>query len=205
MERKLKQIVAIIMCFCIVTETIGILITMSKMSKDNIVISESYNINIAIEKLIGDRLSIGENKYEVKIESIQEEETQNNEITNIDIPCYTHNITSITQYEYDLLCRVAMSETGGGLSMECIIGVIETILNRVSNENFPNTIKEIVYQKNQYATGNNGEPNERCDQAVAYCLEKQTYPSNLMYFRTGHYHRFGIPYKKIDLMYFSTR
>lgn len=118
------------------------------------------------------------------------------------IPCYTHNISYITMYEYDLLCRVVMSEAGAE-PIECQIAVAETILNRLDSGSFGNTIEEVVYKPYQYSTADNGEPTESVQMAVTNALEVQTYPSDMVYFRTGHYHDFGQAYKKIGKTYFS--
>lgn len=201
---RLKKITAIILLLVLLCENFLIVCHSfkAKNNKDLIYVGER-------DLTLKERINIyGIYIKNVEVEPIDVQEVEEMESnTNIivtDIPCYTHGITSITQDEYNLLCRVAMSE-GGGLDIEAIIAIVETILNRVASPNFPNTIKSVIYQKNQYWTGNNGEPNERVDQAVAYCLEVQTHPSNMYYFRTGHYHKFAKNYKKIDGVYFSLR
>ena len=63
--------------------------------------------------------------------------------------CQTGNDFPYTQEEIDLLALLTMAEAEG----ECEYGqrlVIDTVLNRVDHPNFPNTIYDVVYQKNQY-------------------------------------------------------
>ena len=109
----------------------------------------------------------------------------------------------VTEDEYNLLVRVCMSETGGadGEPMEGKIAVVETILNRVDLGY--GSISKVV--KDAYSTHNNGQPDDSCRQAVDTALSGNMYPDNMLYFRTGHYHNFGTPYKKIGNHYFSLR
>lgn len=109
----------------------------------------------------------------------------------------------VTQEEYQLLLRVCMSETGGGKygePMEGKVAVVETILNRVDMG--MGTIEEVV--SSAYSTANNGEPDEIVIQAVEQALTgEDDFPDNMIAFRAGNYHSFGVPYKKIGNHYFS--
>lgn len=110
----------------------------------------------------------------------------------------------VSEEEYALLARVCMSETGGkwGEPFEGKVAVLETILNRVDMG--WGTIEEVVTKKNQYSMANNGEPDYTVYEAVDYVLNNERmYPSNMIYFRTKHYHTFGQPYEKIGNHYFS--
>lgn len=118
------------------------------------------------------------------------------------IPCYTHGIDYITEEEFNLLCRVVQSEASIE-PIDCQIAVCETILNRLAMGGFGDSITEVVYKPYAYSTAWNGEPTESVMQAVTFALEKQTYPANMVYFRTGHFHKFGAPYKQISRTYFS--
>lgn len=54
----------------------------------------------------------------------------------------------ITQSEYENLLRIVEAEAGG----EDIIGkmlVANVVLNRVENENFPDTVNEVIFQESQ--------------------------------------------------------
>lgn len=73
----------------------------------------------------------------------------------IDEPTYP-----ISQEEIDLIALVTMAEAEG----ECEEGkrlVIDTILNRVDHERFPDTVAEVIYQKNQFSSMWNGRV-DRC-------------------------------------------
>lgn len=111
----------------------------------------------------------------------------------------------ITEHEYNLLLRVCMSECGGkhGEPLEGKVAVVETILNRC--EIYDKTIEEVVYDPNQYSVADNGEPDETVRKAVDIALISNTYPDDMIYFRSGYYHSFGTPYRQIGNHYFSLK
>lgn len=138
-------------------------------------------------------------------EAVTEEATTASSVKTPElIPCYTHGIDYITMEEYDLLCRVVMSETSIE-PIEAQIAVCETVLNRLVMGGYGNSISEVVHQPYAYSLADNGEPSESVQQAVQFALEQQTYPSNMVYFRTDHYHDFGQPYMQIGNTYFSLK
>lgn len=104
----------------------------------------------------------------------------------------------VSDEEFELLVRVCMSEAGQE-NFQGKVAVVETILNRVDMDY--GSISEVVYEA--YSTADNGKPNEDCYKAVETALKENTYPDNMIYFRTGHYHSFGTPYQKIGNHYFS--
>ena len=108
----------------------------------------------------------------------------------------------VTEEEYQLLLRVCMSECGGkyGEPMEGKVAVVETILNRVDMG--MGTIGQVV--SDAYSTAYNGEPDGTVIQAVEQALTgEDDFPDNMIAFRAGTYHSFGVPYKKIGNHYFS--
>lgn len=69
-----------------------------------------------------------------------------------------------------MLMKIAMAEMESE-SIESKALVIRIVLNRVESDSFPNTIKEVLYQKNQFTPIWNGrydrvEPNEDCKEAL---------------------------------------
>jgi spore germination cell wall hydrolase CwlJ-like protein len=56
----------------------------------------------------------------------------------------------LTQKEKDLFAAVVMAEAGGE-SSECQAAVASVIINRVLSSHFPNTLKEVIYQKNAFS------------------------------------------------------
>lgn len=70
-----------------------------------------------------------------------------------------------------VLQKIALAEAGG----EGAVGmayVMQTILNRVGNEKFPNTIEDVINQKGQFSTSSyydKYEPNEESLYALVLC------------------------------------
>ena len=124
---------------------------------------------------------------------------------NVEIVFIGNEETEVTKDEYNLLLRVCMSECGGkyGEPLEGKIAVVETILNRC--EIYGKSIDEVVYEPYQYSTSDNGEPDETVIEAVDIALSSNTYPDDMIYFRTSNYHTFGKPYQKIGNHYFSLK
>ena len=89
-----------------------------------------------------------------------------------------------TPDEMALLVRVVMSE-GGGVPIEGKRAICECILNRVASDDYPDTIADVINQPNQFWTGNNGEPNAECYQAVEASLDKHMFPNDMYWFQKG--------------------
>lgn len=64
-------------------------------------------------------------------------------------------VRTVTEEEYDILLHIVAAEAGG-CDLKGQILVANVIFNRVENEKFPNTIKEVVFQKNQFTPALNG-------------------------------------------------
>lgn len=114
----------------------------------------------------------------------------------------------ITPEEYELICRTTYCESGNQ-NIDTQIMTALTILNRMVSDKFPDTVEEVIYQANQYKVTQWQDFDtyvwtESVEQAVAYALEVNEYPTDMFYFRTSHYHMFGKPYMKSDELYFST-
>ena len=84
----------------------------------------------------------------------------------------------------------------------------DVILNRVDDPHFPDTIYDVIYQKNQFA-GMYGDRITRCYvkdelvQLVREELENRT-DYDVVFFRTGHYHSYGVPKFPVGAHYFSS-
>lgn len=115
--------------------------------------------------------------------------------------------SSVSQEEIELIALCVMAEAEG----ECEYGqrlVIDVILNRVDDPHFPDTIYDVIYQKNQFA-GMYGDRITRCYvkdelvQLVREELENRT-DYDVVFFRTGHYHSYGVPMFQVGAHYFSS-
>lgn len=94
---------------------------------------------------------------------------------------------SISGWENYLLARIVMAEAEGE-SMKCKEAIVMVILNRVSDDYFPDTIEEVIFQKSssgvyQFTPIANGrwdrvEPNKECFEAVDNVM-KQVYDNSM--------------------------
>lgn len=112
----------------------------------------------------------------------------------------------LTDEEVKLIALLTMAEA----ESECEYGqrlVIDTVLNRMDSENFPDTVNDVVYQKNQYSSMT-GERVTRCWVMEELCelvrseLKERT-DYDVVFFRTKHYHTFGTPLFQVGAHYFS--
>ena len=114
----------------------------------------------------------------------------------------------MSEDDIELIALVTMGEAEG----ECEEGkrlVIDTILNRVDYDlYFPNTVREVIYQRNQFECVTNGRLN-RCYVDEYFCQlvrEELEYRTNydVMYFRADRYGEYGTPMFRVGNHYFSS-
>ena len=77
------------------------------------------------------------------------ETTQSLQIEEITVPEHKP-VYSYTEEELDLLARLIYSE-GGIESYDTQLKIGSVVMNRVDDPYFPNTIREVIYQKNQFS------------------------------------------------------
>lgn len=137
---------------------------------------------------------------ETMTEVIQEEVTEVETVVQ-DIPEVKY-----TDEEVELLALIMLAEAEDQTELGQRLAV-DVILNRVDSERHPNTIHDVVYQKNQFAVTTNGRLNRVIvtDEARALVREELESRTNydVIYFRMYHYHGFGTPLFKEDDHYFS--
>ena len=111
-------------------------------------------------------------------------------------------------YQYEMLAIATFAEAGnqGFEGMQAVAGVI---LNRVDSTQFPNTIEEVLRQKNQFSIMTDGGYEKACwnvtqeaYDAVAAELYERKY-RDALFFRTGHYHEGRTALYKIKQHFFS--
>lgn len=131
--------------------------------------------------------------------------SQTIETTTIEKNIETEELLS--KDEIELIALVTMAEAEG----ECEEGkrlVIDTILNRVDSEHFPNTVREVIYQPSQFSSMWNGRV-ERCEvsediyQLVKEELKTRT-NSDVIFFTAGEYSTYGEPMFQVENHYFSS-
>lgn len=87
--------------------------------------------------------------------------------------------------------------------------VVDVILNRVDDEDFPDNITDVIMQKNQFSVVSDGriwtvEPTEETFQAVTEELENRT-NHDILYFTSEGFHACGTDWQKVGDHYFSTK
>ena len=115
----------------------------------------------------------------------------------------------ISDQEIELIERIVMSEARGE-SCECQEAVATVILNCWQDGSFGETISDVCYASGQFAAPWDDEISMSVNLAVknaivyynTYC---QDLPSQILYFRSDHYHTFGTPYISMGNLYFSAR
>lgn len=109
--------------------------------------------------------------------------------------------------DIELIALVTMAEAEGESEKGKRL-VISTILNRLDSEHFPNTVKEVIYQENQFSSIWDGRV-DRCYVMEDICqlvreeLENRT-NSEVMFFRAGDYSDYGSPMYPEGDHYFSS-
>lgn len=113
----------------------------------------------------------------------------------------------LSDEDIELIALVTMAEAEG----ECEEGkrlVIDTILNRMEHERFPDTAYDVIYQKNQFTSMWNGRVDRvkatpEVIQLVKEELESRT-NHDVIFFRMYHYAKWGTPLFKVGCHYFSS-
>lgn len=151
-------------------------------SKTTILESEVYEIEIKIDKID-------------QVKQIEETEVK------VEEPEYT-----LTDVEINMIAQLTMAEANNQEELGKRL-VIDTVLNRLDSDRYPNTVREVIYQKNQFAPiwdGNfeNCYPSEENINLVKEELTNRT-DSEVIFFRTKRYSDYGTPKFKVGDHYFS--
>lgn len=118
----------------------------------------------------------------------------------------TEIIPEMSREDVELIALVTMAEAEG----ECEEGkrlVIDTVLNRVDSDYFPDTVYEVIYQPNQFSSMWNGRV-DRCEVREDICelvyeeLESRT-NYDVVFFTAGEYSAYGVPMFQVGNHYFS--
>ena len=108
----------------------------------------------------------------------------------------------------ELMAKVVEAEAGNqGLDGKRL--VVDVILNRVRDEEFPDTIVDVIYQKNAFGVISNGmyekvEVSEETWTAINMELERISF-QELFYFCNTGFHEYGTPWGKVGDHYFNTK
>ncbi len=113
----------------------------------------------------------------------------------------------VSDKDIELIALVTMAEAEG----ECEEGkrlVIDTILNRVDSEYFPDNVFDVVYQPHQFSSMWNGRV-DRCEVREDICrLVREELECRMnndaVFFTAGRYSNYGVPMFQIGNHYFSS-
>ena len=95
-------------------------------------------------------------------------------------------VTACSADDYEVLLRIVQAEAGG-CDLKGRILVANVILNRVKSDEFPDTIRGVVYEKSQFSPVSNGSINtckvsEKTVEAVDRALAGEDYSQGALYF-----------------------
>lgn len=153
-------------------------------------------------------------RREIQIETIR----IGNVRERIESEPYTYEVREMTPEDiaeeeyYDSLelLAICVEAEAGNQDLTGKRMVSDVIFNRVDDPDFPDTITEVITQKNQFSSYWDGgmdrvvEPSEETFLAVRMELEERSWPG-LLYFTAGDWPAYGTPWKKIGDHYFSTK
>ena len=139
--------------------------------------------------IVVEKLEVNTSNIELEVKPINKEET------------------TMSNEEIELIALVTMAEAEGEPEEGKRL-VIDTILNRVDHERFPNTVSDVIYQKDQFTSMWNGRLNS-CYASDDICKlvkeeVKSRKDSNVIFFRTSRYSDYGSPMFQVGHHYFSS-
>lgn len=172
-----------------------------------------YFSSVKHEPIADEMIVAAVSSVSIKTTKIEVAEIQPNVVPIVTSLAYTASVSEstnnfpITDAEIDLIALITMAEAEG----ECEEGkrlVIDTILNRLDHEDFPNTVTDVIYQQDQFSSVWNG----RIDQCfvmddirlLVHDELKSRRNADVIYFTAGHYGKYGKPMFSIENHYFSS-
>jgi spore germination cell wall hydrolase CwlJ-like protein len=108
--------------------------------------------------------------------------------------------------QLELLAALVEAEAGNQDLMGRRL-VVDVVLNRIDSDDFPDDIASVIYDDGEFSPVSDGRIDEvsiseESFKAVELELANRT-NSDILYFRTKHYHTFGTPVMKHGAHYFS--
>lgn len=116
-----------------------------------------------------------------------------------------YELSELTDVELIALITMAEAES------ECNFGkrlVIDTVLNRVDSEHFPDSVHDVIYQPNQFASVWNGRIHKClvlkniCEMVEEEMQNRSNY--DCVFFNPGGFSNYGSPMFQVDNLYFSS-
>lgn len=186
-QRNLKRVMCKNMIWHIIIITIIMIITLCNMTKTVIVETEKEDTSNKLSESYSNKTTESYMSNTVTFEpQIKEEKLSKAEVDQYPEFKYSKDWSSEESY---LLARIAMAEAEGCNTQTKTL-IIMCVLNRVWSDEFPDTIEEVIFQKNQFSPIDNGrwdkvEPNEDCYEAVKIVMKaKYDYSGGATYFES---------------------
>ena len=112
----------------------------------------------------------------------------------------------LSREEIELIALVTMAEAEGESEYGKRL-VIDTILNRVDHERFPDNVTDVIYQRSQFTSVWNGRI-DRCyvqEEIVQLVREELSSRTNydVIFFTAGNYGKYGVQMFNVGNHYFS--
>lgn len=118
------------------------------------------------------------------------------------------SVDLITMDDAVLIAKLVLAEAEGEPEMGKRL-VIDTVLNRLESEGFPNTVYDVVYQPYHYDPAWDGRIDlfSELDDTFKLVVDEIQHRTNydVLYFRTDKFHEFGTPMEQVGNHYFSTK
>lgn len=129
-----------------------------------------------------------ENKVALKKETaVKATSAIKNEVSKNDIEVFNQNGSQlkITKADIDLMAKLVYCESRGE-PFEGKVAVASVVLNRVMSPKFPNTISDVIFQKNAFSCVFDGkivaQPNESCYDAVYEAIRGKDPTNEALFF-----------------------
>ena len=184
-----------------------------KKAKLNKIIALSLSITIAMSSFVYGSTNDSETfvfemdqPSNIVIEETDSEDDTIERVSDVETDIIEGVSDTIASEELEMLALVTMAEAGNQSELGKRL-VIDTVLNRVDHENFPDSIVDTIMAPNQYSSVWDGGV-DKCYvdddiyQLVLDELENRT-NTEVLFFRTDYYHNFGSPMFKVEDHYFS--
>ena len=176
MERCHKIIIALTLVIFIISNITLAYSTNDLTAKTKVKTVDPKIHNLMLKKLSDDNFSLIDYSIKYKNKFAKKEEVQD---TNL------KEVVSLNDEQLHLLSKLVAAEARGE-SYEGQVAVAAVVLNRVQDERFPDTIEEVIYQKNAFSVVQDGyiyqNPTEESYRAVKDALYGHDPTNDAIYF-----------------------
>jgi N-acetylmuramoyl-L-alanine amidase len=153
-DLRIVVFVAIVaLCFSFFSQTQDHIIDLNRKIADLKTSNSHYLIDM-------DALKVQVSKYNHDLEINESKDKVNLLKKEVERPITTAPIKTYSQSDLTLLARLIDSEAGNQ-SIEGMMAVGTVVMNRVKSDEFPDTIRDVIFQKHQFSVVANGTINEK--------------------------------------------